>query len=210
MKINLFGVGNYTEVMIELCRDCGYNQIDLHHYNESKTGEMLMGCKVFGTYDQFIETSNKTELVAVAIGDNKKRGEWLDKFRRLGFSTPNLIHPKAYVASSVVIGKANYIHANAFLWTKVRIANNCIVSPNAMIAHHTRISRNCLISANSMVGSYNKLGNNVLFGIGACSLSDANISIGNHSIIGANSLVTTTIEKNTVVVGSPAKELKKL
>lgn len=209
MKIALFGVGNYTEVLIELCIDCGYSEIELFHFNTEKVGDVLNNCKVLGTYDDFIGNKDYNTPVAVAIGDNKIRGECLDNLKSLGFTTPPLIHPQAFVSPTAMIGKACYIHAKSFIWTKTILGNNCIVSPNAMLAHHVNVGKNCLISANSMIGSYNRLGDNVLIGINACSISSPNIEIGNHSTVGANSLVTKSVKNHTVVIGSPAKTLVK-
>lgn len=209
MKIALFGVGNYTEVLIELCTDCGYKEIELFHFNTERIGDVLNNCKVVGTYDDFIANKDYNIPVAVAIGDNKIRGEWLKKLRDIGFKTSSLIHPQAFVSPSAIIGRACYIHAKAFIWTKAALGDNCIVSPNAMLAHHVSVGKNCLISANSMIGSYNRLGDNVLIGINACSISSPNIEIGNHSTVGANSLVTKSVKEYTVVIGSPAKTLIK-
>lgn len=208
MKIAIFGVGNYTEVIVELCNECGYDNIDLYHFNEQRVNEILNNYKVVGTYEDFIKNKDYKIPVFVAIGDNKVRGKWLDKLRDLGFKTPKLIHPKAYVSPSAVILDGCYIHANAFVWTKSKLGNNSIVSPNAMVAHHVTIGKNSLISANSMVGSYNILGDNVLFGINACSISSSKIKIGKNTIIGANSLITKSVSDNSVMVGSPAEQIK--
>ena len=52
------------------------------------------------------------------------------------------------------------------------------------------------------------IGNNVQIGVGAIILMG--ITIGDNVIIGAGSVVTKDIESNCIVVGSPAKILKKL
>lgn len=209
MKIAIFGVGNYTEVLIELCKDCGYEEIYLFHFNNERIGEVLNSCEVVGTYDDFISNKDYQLPVAVAIGDNKIRGEWLDKLRSLGFSTPSLINPQSFVSPSARIEQSCYIHAKAFIWTKTTLGDNSIVSPNAMLAHHVNVGKNCLISANSVIGSYNTIGDNVLIGINACTISSKKIQIGKHSTVGANSLVIKSVTDYSTVIGSPAKVLIK-
>tara|TARA_B100001146_G_scaffold219559_1_gene226951 strand:- start:835 stop:1464 length:630 start_codon:yes stop_codon:yes gene_type:complete len=206
MLVNILGIGNYTEVIIELCLEVGYTDIKLFHFQEDRNDEYIMGYKIEGSYDTLLK-SKSNSCVVVGIGDNKTRGLLLNKFRDSGFKTPSLIHPDSYISKSAIIGEAVYIHSKAFVWTKVSIGNNSIVSPNAMISHHTKVGENCLISANSMVGSYNTLGENVLFGINSSSLSKKEIEIGDNVIIGANSLVTKRISSNSKVLGSPAKKI---
>lgn len=52
------------------------------------------------------------------------------------------------------------------------------------------------------------IGNNVHIGAGAIIL--AGVTIGDNVVIGAGSIVTKDVESNSVVVGNPAKILKKL
>jgi len=52
------------------------------------------------------------------------------------------------------------------------------------------------------------IGNNVQIGVGAIILSGVNI--GNNVIVGAGSVVTKDIESDCIVVGNPAKILKRL
>ena len=53
-----------------------------------------------------------------------------------------------------------------------------------------------------------KIGNNVWIGANATIL--AGVSVGDGAIIGANALVTKNVPKNTIVVGIPAKIIRKI
>ena len=52
------------------------------------------------------------------------------------------------------------------------------------------------------------IGDNVTIYAGACVIGG--IKIGNNVVIGANAVVTKDIPDNSVVVGNPAKTIKKL
>ena len=105
---------------------------------------------------------------------------------------------------------------------------HCYISPAAdigagfLISHvggivigsGTKIGENCDIRQNiTFGGNYNKksndgrtkpiVGDNVSFGVGSVILGP--ITIGNNSIIGANSVVVKNIPADVIVAGNPAK-----
>lgn len=53
------------------------------------------------------------------------------------------------------------------------------------------------------------IGKNVTIGSGAKILAhDKEIIVGDNVVIGANAVVTASIEKNTVVAGIPARQIR--
>lgn len=88
----------------------------------------------------------------------------------------------------------------------VIIHQNAVIGENATILHgvtiggnigKTRDGRDCPV-----------IGDNVLLGAGAKVLGP--IKIGDNSMIGANSVVTTDIPRNSVVVGVPGRVVKEV
>lgn len=71
------------------------------------------------------------------------------------------------------------------------------------------IGDNCLIHQNCTLGDKDggrpKLGNNVIMYAGSMVLG--NVTIGDNSIIGANSVVLNDFPANSILVGTPAKNL---
>jgi len=85
-----------------------------------------------------------------------------------------------------------------------------------VIGDSVNIGKNCKIFNSVNLGnkdteiSDNKqptIGSNVVIGAGAKCLGD--IKIGNNVIVGANAVVITDIEDDSIVVGIPAKSIKK-
>ena len=207
MEVVILGIGNYAEVMIELCEELELSIYNLYHFNSTRNGENIGDYTIAGSYQDFIDLDNKNLDVVVAIGDNLIRETWLNKMRNLGYNTPTLIHPSAYISKSAQIGNAVYIHPRAFVWSRSVVSNSVIISPNATISHHAKVGSGCLISANSVVGSYVTLGERILVGINAGIISKK-ISIGSDSIIGGNAMVLENFPKNSVIIGTPGKILK--
>jgi len=205
--IYLIGVGNYTEVIIELAIDCGYNVKGLYHYNNERIGEEVLGIKIIGSTDYLFKTDVKEKQFALTMGDNKLRSDMATKIRFLGGFTPNLIHPKAFISPTATLGNGCFIHFNAVLWTKSTIGSDCVISPNAIIAHHASIQDGCSVASFSVVGAYCKIGKRALFGVNAIVLPKA-LTLGDDCIIGAKANVTKSYYNNCVLVGNPARNIK--
>ena len=76
-----------------------------------------------------------------------------------------------------------------------------------VIGARCKIGENCMIHQNCTIGDRKggrpTIGNNVVIYAGAMILGD--ISIGDNTIIGANSVVTKSCPPNSILLGTPAK-----
>lgn len=97
---------------------------------------------------------------------------------------------------TIVMGDGNII-----------IRENCMFSKNIEIRNtdsHKIIFKDGKINKNRDI----KIGNNVWVGLRSLILKGS--EIGENSIIGAGSVVTGAFEKNSIIVGSPAKRVKEI
>ncbi|WP_282123988.1 NeuD/PglB/VioB family sugar acetyltransferase [Algibacter mikhailovii] len=202
--IYLIGVGNYTEVIIELARDCGYEVKGLYHYNEDRIGDTVLGVKILASTQSLFNKNLKGKNFAVTIGNNAMRQNVAEKIRQLEGETPSLIHPKAEISSSASLGQGCFVFSCATLWTQSKIGNDCIISPKSIVSHHASVGNACSIASLSIIGTYCKIGNRVLFGMNSLILPHA-LSLGNDCIIGAKANVTKSYKSNSVLVGNPAR-----
>ena len=207
VAIYLIGVGNYTEVIIELAQSCGFEVKGLYHYNSERIGEEVLGIKIIDTTENLFKSNLDGKQFAVTVGGNKLRSEIAFQIRRLGGVTPNLIHPRAIISQSAIIGVGCFIHFDAVVWTKATLGNDCIVSPNGMIAHHATMDNACSVAPFSVIGAYCKIGKRVLFGINSVILSNS-LTLGNDCIVGAKANVTKSYSEKCVLVGNPARKIK--
>jgi galactoside O-acetyltransferase len=102
----------------------------------------------------------------------------------------------------------------------VNFNSNFVDDADVFIGDDTMIGPNCTIAtANHPISprlrkhkfQYNKpvhIGKNVWLGSGVIVLPG--VTIGDNSIVGAGSVVTKNVEANTVVVGNPARVLRKI
>lgn len=113
---------------------------------------------------------------------------------------------KLKIGNHVDIGNGAFISAN----NDVQIGNHVIMAPYVFITDHDHgfydISKNLHQQALTEDG-HTKIEDNVFLGT-KCSILK-NVTIGQHSVIGANSVVTKDIPPYSVVSGNPAKIIKK-
>jgi len=111
----------------------------------------------------------------------------------------------------IIIGNNGHIGVGSYLnATKARIiiGNNVSIAPKTQIYSYSNLS----IKNNKLVGEHDFkdviIGDNVWVGAGAIILSG--VRVGNGSVIGAGAVVRDNVPEKTVVVGVPARVIKKL
>lgn len=115
--------------------------------------------------------------------------------------------------SGVYIGKNSYLGPNLTLnrftnGDTLFIGDNCSIAPNVTIITSSGPDSPLLKKYNLEKRSKVMIGNDVWIGTGVIIMPG--ISIGDCSICGAGSVVTKDVPAHTIVVGVPAKILRKL
>ncbi|HLT32238.1 MAG TPA: hypothetical protein VKZ98_00480 [Aquaticitalea sp.] len=208
-EIFLIGVGNYTEVVIELAKDCRFDVKGLYHYDSTRTGESVLGIEILGSMEELYNGDISDRNFAVTMGNNRLRNDIATKLRSLGGKTPNLIHPRAFVSPSAILGQGCFIHLNSKISTNCKLGNDCIIDFNSLVAHHASLDDACYLSSIAMVGSYCTIGKRVLFGMNALILP-LKLTLGDDCVVGGKANVTKSFPSNCLLVGNPAINVKKI
>ena len=115
------------------------------------------------------------------------------------------------------IGENCNICANCFIENDVKIGNNCTLKCGVQLWDGIELEDNVMIGANCTFSNdrypraknknYVLLSTKICHGasIGAGSVILPGLTIGSHAMIGAGSVVTKNIPKNTLWVGNPAQ-----
>ncbi len=78
-----------------------------------------------------------------------------------------------------------------------------VIGARCVIGDNCTIHQNCTLGDKE--GGRPRLGNNVVMYAGAMVLG--NVSVGDNTIIGANSVVMNSFPANSILVGTPAKNI---
>lgn len=109
----------------------------------------------------------------------------------------------------ISIGKKCFISFGAKIDTRrgsLIIGDRCEITHGCVILSHDASAKRININDNG--SGKVKIGNNVFIGVNSVILR--NVTIGDNSIIGAGSIVTKDVPPSVIVVGNPAKVIRKL
>lgn len=139
----------------------------------------------------------------------RKTSYYLGRFRNGTSLYPNLV----WGGGTVRIGKGSEIgeRCRISIANSLDIGEQVLLSPNVYITDCDHEYRNIDVSViNQGIvqrGQKVSIGGGSYIGINAVIVG--NVKIGNHCVIGANSVVTKDVPDYCVAVGSPAKILKR-
>lgn len=139
----ILGAGGHGVVVKEVAEACGYDKIDFLDDNFPHAIGKISELENFKEY----------KSVFVSIGNNTIRKQLLDKACELGYDTPALIHPDAYISSSANIHEGTIVEPKAIINSNVEIGRGCIVSIGAVIDHNACIDEFAHINAGTAVKS---------------------------------------------------------
>lgn len=169
-------------------------------------GKLINGKPVLGNIE-YLQYYKEKLCVVCAIGKSSVKKyiiEKLEENRNLTF--PNLIHPTVVMSKSVELGKGNIICAGNILTVDISIKDFCMLNLSSTIGHDVIIENFVTICPGCNISGYSYLGECVEIGTGTQILQG--ISIGDNTIIGANSMVNHNIAEDCTAVGSPCKPIK--
>ncbi|WP_035759586.1 acetyltransferase [Flavobacterium tegetincola] len=208
--ILIFGASDHCRYAIDIIEKQGVFKIigildDNLECGADYGGYKILG-KVFDLPD--IVTTHSVNRGIIAIGDNFTRFKISEKIKRLveKFVFISAIHP------SVIIGKNSKIGEGSLLMAGVIVNNDTVIGQHCFLATKSSIDHDCSMAEYSSLSPGVTTGGNVRIGLCTAIGLGANIlhgkSIGQHSVVGAGSLIVKNIGDNFVSYGVPAKEIR--
>lgn len=82
-----------------------------------------------------------------------------------------------------------------------KIDHHCHIAHGAKIGKHNTLANGCIIEGSCEVGDYNTFGAGVIV--------QTKVKIGSRCILGSGSVITKDVDDDSVMVGNPARLLRK-
>jgi len=154
-RLLILGAGGHGRVVREAAEamDCFTEIIFLDDCSDFGKGKL----------NDFVNYDNSVYSVNVAIGNNKVRGDLVDKVRNCGFDLPVIIHPTAYVSKSSFIDSGTYIGPLSVLNTNSKVGLGCIIGANSVVDHdstlcnYVQVNSRRVVKAGSEIFDFSKI-----------------------------------------------------
>jgi UDP-perosamine 4-acetyltransferase len=207
------GAGGHAKVVIEILRAAGgFDVVGLLDPREDLWGKKVLGVPVLGG-DDLLERQYDEGVRSVFIGlggssDTRPRRRLYDLARARGFDVVSAVHPAAHVAPTAALGAAATVAAAAVVGVDVETGENVVVNTGAVVEH------DCSLGSHVHVASGARLGGGVFVGdgghIGLGASVNPGLRVGEGAVVGAGAVVVEDVEPDTVVIGVPARPLRKV
>jgi len=185
-----------------------WNLIGFIDNNKTNIGQKINNVPVIGTDDWLIGQKKKINVVfGIGNPDLIKKISLLYNKHDF-FEFPNLIHPNVIGDwENISIGVGNIIFAGNVLTTSIKIGNFNYFNMSCTLGHDITIGNYNVINPMVSISGGVKLGNQILLGTGSRILQYNNVC--SDCIIGAGSVVTSSLLKPATYIGAPARPLFK-
>lgn len=159
--------------------------------------------------DEFRSCLPKLSHFLVAIGgeNGSARVEVQAGLINLGLLPAELRSESSFMDASSEVGTGLVLMPGAVVNKFCRIGDQCIINTNASVDHECSLGNGVHVMGSAAIAGRVTLCDYVSVGTNATILPD--LTIGEGAIIGAGSVVTRNVEEYSVVIGNPAKEVKK-
>jgi len=205
-KVILVGYSGHALVVAEALSLSDHQIIG--YIDKKKTERNFLDLEYLGfEHDESLLNSIKGHSVFVAIGDNQIRERVWTHFEDRTFDFATAIHPKSNISPNCTIGLGTLVCQGVNINPFVTIGKGVIINTGAIIEHECNIDNFVHIAPGAVLAGNVRVGKGSF--IGANAVIKQGIIIGDYVTIGAGTVVLRNIESNSIVVGNPAKPIKK-
>lgn len=201
-QIILVGYSGHAYVVADAILDNGLNIAGYSDKEEANLNPYNLTYLGFEKETEFIGWSKEIPF-AIGIGDNKLRQNISNLIEEKGKVVQTIIHKTAIISRNVSIGSGSFINKNVTVNSLVKIGKNVILNTGCIIEHE------CILQDAVHIAPGAVLAGNVTIGersfVGANSVVKQGINIGKDVIIGAGSVIITNIPDGKKVVGNPGR-----
>ncbi|MHB1420533.1 MAG: acetyltransferase [Bacillota bacterium] len=212
IPIVIIGAGGHAAVIADIIQKQGRYRIIGYTAPARRTPASCWGYKYLGddsSLPNLVEEGVNLSAIGVGgTGDNRPRSNIYEQILKLGFSFPVLSHPAAIVSGNVILGNGTVIAPGAVVNPGVEIGKNTIINSRVVIEHDSSIGDHVHVATGAVLCGGVRVGRLAHVGAGAVIIQG--VKIGEGAIIGAGAVILDDVDPWCVIVGNPARVIKKL
>ena len=202
-KVCLAGYSGHGYVVAEIINLLHYSFVGYFDLEEKKINPFNL--KYLGNENEvnLSEFSQNDIHVALGLGDNRRRKQLFEHFKKNKISIEILQHPNASVSALASINEGTVIMPAAVINPLAKIGKAVICNTACVIEHECVIEDFVHIAPGAVLAGNVEVKENSF--IGANAFIKQGVKIGRNVIIGAGSVVLKNIDDNIIVYGNPAR-----
>jgi sugar O-acyltransferase (sialic acid O-acetyltransferase NeuD family) len=147
--------------------------------------------------------------LVVAIGGDRGRDRVAiqDRLEGEGLTPLTVVHPRGFVAEGAQIAAGSQVLAQAAVCVEAELGRACIVNTGATVDHECVLGSGVHVGPGAHLAGCVRVGDFAMIGSGA--VVAPRIQVGEGAVVGAGAVVLHDVAPDSVVVGNPARLLKK-
>lgn len=206
----IWGCGGHGREVAQIAEEVNvekkiFNIIGFLDDRQSLHGTHLAGYLVLGGLAWLAE--NPQACVFVGIGSPAARYRTVARLRSVGATfAPPLVHPRAVLASRVVVGEGSVVFAGCVVSVDVVIGAHAILNLGTTISHDCVLGDFATAAPGVHVAGAVRVGEGCDLGTGTNTVQC--IEVGHWTVTGAGATLTRSLPANVTAVGVPAKIIK--
>jgi sugar O-acyltransferase (sialic acid O-acetyltransferase NeuD family) len=202
----ILGGGVHAAEMVEIVGRVNqvkktWNLLGLISRNSEDVGKSFNQTPVLGIFEKMPRF--KKNVCFVTANHNKLPEQLPVPFSQL----TSLVDPSAFVSRTAMLGKGCVIYPGCFIGLQAKLGNYIFMLSNSVINHDVILENKVLVNSGVVLAGGVHVGENAYLGQ-ACSIRER-LKIGRESLIGMGAVVIKDVPVGSVVVGNPARELRK-
>lgn len=206
-QLILLGAGGHAKVLLSLAQVAGLEVVGICDPELVRLGEQRWrGIEVLGGDDALASLDPASVGLINGIGQvvgGPGRLQLFARMKKQGFYFPALVHPGAWVDTSVILQEGAQIMAGVIIQPDVVVGTCTIVNTCASIDHDCHIGDHVHIAPGAT------LCGGVHVGAGAFVASGATVlpgrRVGQGAVVGAGVVLTRDLAAENILIGSPSR-----
>lgn len=155
----IVGAGGHGRSVLELVHLAGSHKVVAFLDDQLAPGTDVLGVPVWGPSSDLGSLARRgVRSLHVAIGNNRARERLLAQALANGLHCATLVHPRACVSPSAVLGDGCAVMALACVGTEARLGRGVIVNVGAVVDHHAQVADHGHLGANAAMAGGTRLG----------------------------------------------------
>lgn len=144
-RLLIIGAGGHGRSVAEAAELSGTFDVSGFLDDGLPVGQSVLMSSILGTIcglgsvDHLRRYRTACDQAIVAVGNNAVREKLMQQLISMGFDLATVIHPRAFISPSAVVGMGSAVMAGAIVGTEAQLGIGVIVNCGAVVDHHAKV-----------------------------------------------------------------------